>query len=91
MFLVNGSSGPGGIFCLALSAVDIACWDLKGKAAGKSVCALLGDLRDRVPTYFPRRRLLTEQFPDWADLPPNSLLTAVWLTSIQTWRIPAMK
>ena len=46
-----GSSGPGGIFALALSAVDIACWDLKGKAAGKSVCALLGDLRDRVPTY----------------------------------------
>src|SRR5436309_1276843 len=46
-----GSSGPGGMFSLALSAVDIACWDLKGKAAGKSVCALLGDLRDRVPTY----------------------------------------
>ncbi|HEX9125919.1 MAG TPA: mandelate racemase/muconate lactonizing enzyme family protein [Methylomirabilota bacterium] len=46
-----GSSGPGGVFSLALSAVDIACWDLKGKAAGKSVCALLGDLRDRVPTY----------------------------------------
>jgi L-alanine-DL-glutamate epimerase-like enolase superfamily enzyme len=46
-----GSSGPGGIFSLALSAVDIACWDLKGKAAGKSVCALLGDLRDRAPTY----------------------------------------
>jgi L-talarate/galactarate dehydratase len=45
------SSGPGGIFSLALSAVDIACWDLKGKAAGKSLCALLGDLRDRVPTY----------------------------------------
>src|SRR5713226_4030973 len=46
-----GGSGPGGIFSLALSAVDTACWDLKGKAAGKSVCALLGDLRDRVPTY----------------------------------------
>jgi L-alanine-DL-glutamate epimerase-like enolase superfamily enzyme len=46
-----GSSGPGGIFTLALSAVDTACWDLKGKAAGKSVCALLGGLRDRVPTY----------------------------------------
>ena len=46
-----GTSGPGGIFTLALSAVDIACWDVKGKAAGKSVCALLGDLRDRVPTY----------------------------------------
>jgi L-alanine-DL-glutamate epimerase-like enolase superfamily enzyme len=46
-----GSSGPGGIFTLALSAVDTACWDLKGKAAGKSVCAMLGGLRDRVRTY----------------------------------------
>jgi L-alanine-DL-glutamate epimerase-like enolase superfamily enzyme len=46
-----GGSGPGGIFTLALSAVDIACWDLKGKALGRSVSALLGGLRDRVPTY----------------------------------------
>jgi L-alanine-DL-glutamate epimerase-like enolase superfamily enzyme len=46
-----GSSGPGGIFTLALSAIDMACWDLKGKAAGKSLCELLGGLRDRVPTY----------------------------------------
>ena len=46
-----GSAGPGGIFTLALSAVDIACWDLRGKAEGKSVCALLGGLRDRAPTY----------------------------------------
>ena len=46
-----GGAGPGGIFTLALSAVDIACWDLKGKALGRSVCALLGGLRDRVPTY----------------------------------------
>jgi L-talarate/galactarate dehydratase len=46
-----GSSGPGGIFSLALSAVDMACWDLKGKAVGQSVCQLLGGLRDRVPTY----------------------------------------
>ena len=46
-----GSSGPGGIFTLALSAVDMACWDLKGKAVGQSVCALLGGLRDRVATY----------------------------------------
>ena len=46
-----GSSGPGGIFTLALSAIDIACWDLKGKAMGQSVCALLGGLRDRVAMY----------------------------------------
>ena len=29
----------------------MACWDLRGKAEGKSVCALLGRLRDRAPTY----------------------------------------
>ena len=46
-----GSSGPGGLFTLALSALDLACWDLKGKAEGRSVCALLGGLRNRVPTY----------------------------------------
>ena len=48
---VAGSSGPGGIFTLALSAIDMACWDLKGKAVGQSVCALLGGTRDRVATY----------------------------------------
>src|SRR5437764_904967 len=44
-------AGPGGIFSLALAPVDMACWDLKGKAVNQSVCALLGGLRDRVPTY----------------------------------------
>jgi L-alanine-DL-glutamate epimerase-like enolase superfamily enzyme len=44
-------AGPGGIYTLALSAIDIACWDLKGKAVGQSVCALLGGVRDRAPTY----------------------------------------
>src|SRR3989442_11415856 len=38
-------SGPGGIFTLALSPIDTACWDLKGKAVGQSVSALLGGLR----------------------------------------------
>lgn len=44
-------SGPGGIFTLALSAIDIALWDIKGKALGQPVHALLGGYRDRVPTY----------------------------------------
>ena len=45
------SAGPGGIFMLALSAIDMALWDVKGKALNQSLCALLGGYRDRVPTY----------------------------------------
>jgi len=46
-----GSSGPGGLFTLALSAIDIACWDIRGKALNQPVWALAGGFRDRVPTY----------------------------------------
>ena len=46
-----GSSGPGGIFTLALSAIDIALWDIKGKALGLPVAKLAGGHRKRVPTY----------------------------------------
>ena len=45
------SSGPGGILTLALSAVDTALWDLKGKALEQPLWKLLGGHRDRVPTY----------------------------------------
>lgn len=46
-----GSSGPGGILTLALSAIDIALWDIKGKALEQPLCTLLGGHRERVPTY----------------------------------------
>ncbi|MEX2618022.1 MAG: mandelate racemase/muconate lactonizing enzyme family protein [Alphaproteobacteria bacterium] len=45
------SCGPGGIFTLALSAIDIALWDIKGKALEQPLWKLLGGHRDRVPTY----------------------------------------
>ncbi|MBM3941591.1 MAG: mandelate racemase/muconate lactonizing enzyme family protein [SAR202 cluster bacterium] len=45
------SAGPGGVFTLALSAIDIALWDIKGKALNQPVSALLGGYRDRMPTY----------------------------------------
>jgi L-alanine-DL-glutamate epimerase-like enolase superfamily enzyme len=45
------SCGPGGIFTLALSAIDIALWDIKGKALEQPLWKLLGGHRERVPTY----------------------------------------
>jgi L-talarate/galactarate dehydratase len=46
-----GTSGPGGITQLALSAIDIALWDIRGKALDQPVWALAGGYRPRVPTY----------------------------------------
>ena len=45
------SAGPGGIFALAFTAIDMALWDIKGKALGQPLATLLGGLRERVPTY----------------------------------------
>jgi L-talarate/galactarate dehydratase len=45
------SVGPGGLYTLALSAIDVALWDLKGKALEQPLWKLLGGHRDRVPTY----------------------------------------
>ena len=46
----TGTIGPG-MFNFALSGVDVALWDIKGKAFGLPVATLLGGHRDRVPTY----------------------------------------
>jgi L-talarate/galactarate dehydratase len=45
------SAGPGGILTLAISAIDMALWDIKGKYFGQSLGVMLGGLRERVPTY----------------------------------------
>ncbi|MBL8386171.1 MAG: mandelate racemase/muconate lactonizing enzyme family protein [Burkholderiales bacterium] len=45
------SAGPGGIFTLAAAAIDIALWDIRGKALGLPVSTLLGGTRTAVPTY----------------------------------------
>jgi D-arabinonate dehydratase len=40
-----------GLGVWALSAIDIACWDLVGKAAGLPLHSLLGGFRSEVPVY----------------------------------------
>ena len=52
-----------GVVSSALSCIDIACWDIHGKATGRTIAQLLGGARDWAPTYctfgFPPCRLYT--------------------------------
>jgi L-alanine-DL-glutamate epimerase-like enolase superfamily enzyme len=43
--------GQTGYAAHAIAAIDLALWDLKGKALGQPVWRLLGGARDRVPLY----------------------------------------
>ena len=55
-----GSTGPAGILTMAMSAIDVALWDIKGKALGLPLWKLLGGGRDKIATYASgalRRRL----------------------------------
>lgn len=58
-----GDSCGSGIYTLAQAAIDMALWDIKGKALQQPLWKLLGGARDRVPTYASGslRRGLTDQ------------------------------
>jgi L-alanine-DL-glutamate epimerase-like enolase superfamily enzyme len=43
--------GPGAAAMSSIGAIDIALWDLYGKACGEPVWRLLGGYRDKVPAY----------------------------------------
>lgn len=50
--ILNYSRFPGGsVLCTVASAIDLALWDIAGKAAGLPVYKLLGAVRDKVPVY----------------------------------------
>ena len=59
-----GNSGPGGIFTLALAAIDMALWDIRAKALGISVARLLGGFRDTVPAYASGALMRTQTLDD---------------------------
>lgn len=47
----NNFVGHKGIAVMGISALDGALWDLRGKAAGLNISALIGQARGAVPTY----------------------------------------
>jgi L-rhamnonate dehydratase len=52
LFRATYHYGRGGVALHVISAIDMALWDLAGKAADKPVCELLGGRNlDRVPVY----------------------------------------
>ena len=46
-----GFGAPAGLVTLAAAAIDVALWDIKGKAAGLPLFRLLGGDRSQVPAY----------------------------------------
>jgi L-alanine-DL-glutamate epimerase-like enolase superfamily enzyme len=44
--------GRSGLVAMAISAVDLALWDLKARTLGVPLVHLLGRVRDRVPAYW---------------------------------------
>jgi L-alanine-DL-glutamate epimerase-like enolase superfamily enzyme len=65
--------GRAGLVANAISAVDAALWDLKGKLMGQPVAALLGAARESVPLYgsggftsYPEGRL-RDQLGGWVS------------------------
>ncbi len=62
--LYNGNNAVG-LAGSALSALDIALWDLAGKATGLPVCALLGGkVRDKIAVYATGLYYTEGEFPD---------------------------
>jgi L-alanine-DL-glutamate epimerase-like enolase superfamily enzyme len=67
------NAGRPGLVAMAISAVDIALWDLKARLLGISLSGLLGRARDAVPVYgsggftsYPDERT-REQLSEWAE------------------------
>lgn len=73
MYAATRNFGRDGITSMAVSAVDVALWDLKGKALGVPTYALLGAAREKVRVYgsggFTSYAVaeLCEQLRGWAD------------------------
>lgn len=67
-----GMGGPGRAAMTSIGALDVALWDLCGKACGQPVWRLLGGYRDRVPAYADGAG-----YPDAEDQSPEGIAARV--------------
>ena len=51
LFTLGGGGAPAGLATRSVAAIDVALWDIKGKALNQPVYRLLGGFQDTVPTY----------------------------------------
>ncbi|MEM7215023.1 MAG: mandelate racemase/muconate lactonizing enzyme family protein [Pseudomonadota bacterium] len=56
--------GHEGVTVSALSAIDVACWDLIGKSAKKPLHQIFGACRDKIPTYASGGLWLSQSIPE---------------------------
>ena len=66
-----GGGAPAGLVTRAVSAIDVALWDIKGKALGQPVYKLLGGFRERVPVYASGHLWRTYDLKMLADTAPK--------------------
>src|SRR5438105_1972134 len=65
--------GRQGVCAMAISALDVAAWDLKARLLGVPLAKLLGQVRAEVPLYGSgaftsySERQLADQLSGWAD------------------------
>ena len=84
MFRVSKPFGTVGIATVAISAVDLALWDLAGKLQQKPVYQLIGGpARERIFTYAPAT--MSIGIANWASEPSNSLANTAPPTACGAW------
>jgi L-alanine-DL-glutamate epimerase-like enolase superfamily enzyme len=76
-----------------LAAVDLALWDLAGRALGQPVHRLLGAMRDTVPAY--ASTMCGDDLPGGLDSPEAFARYALWAKErgypafkLHTWQPP---
>ena len=71
LFALGGGGAPAGLVTRSVAAIDVALWDIKGKALNQPVYKLLGGFRHTVPTYASGHLWRTFDLNELAETAPK--------------------